>query len=246
MPVSSRGPRRRRSWWCHTPLIDPQHPNPSTTGRGIRCGVQTRLDRGPRGIPRGRELSSQSRNCGSLETQLTHRPADRLRPQQRPGSTHLLPVLQECHRLAGAFAAHLAQYCATGSVPGPQPRARRSPPIPHAPTPCGITPTPRAPNQLVARLNIEHQSIWGASHTHQMEALQADQQITTLKRHRAAAGRARHRPRSCENRGGRSPLIIKDLDLYPQPPTNTRSPTPNSEEPVNVAEGDVVEFRFST
>ncbi|MDU5164397.1 MAG: hypothetical protein E6212_07585, partial [Actinomyces sp.] len=31
--------------------------------------------------------------------------------------------------------------------------------------------------------------------------------------------------------GGRSPLIIKDLDLYPQPPTNTRSPTLNSEEP---------------
>ena len=41
----------------------------------------------------------------------------------------------------------------------------------------------------------------------------------------------RHRPRSFEDRGGRSPLIIKDLDLYPQPPTNTRSPTLNSEEP---------------
>jgi len=29
-----------------------------------------------------------------------------------------------------------------------------------------------------------------------------------------------------------SPRIIKDLDLYPQPPTNTHSPTLNSEEPV--------------
>ena len=38
--------------------------------------------------------------------------------------------------------------------------------------------------------------------------------------------------RSFEDRGGRSPLIIKDLDLYPQPPTNTRSPTLNSEEPL--------------
>ena len=37
--------------------------------------------------------------------------------------------------------------------------------------------------------------------------------------------------RSFEERGGRSPLIIKDLDLYPQPPTNTWSPTLNSEEP---------------
>jgi len=55
------------------------------------------------------------------------------------------------------------------------------------------------PNQLVARLNIEHQSIWGASHAHQMEALQTDEQITpitTIKRHGAAAGRVRHRPRS--------------------------------------------------
>jgi len=39
--------------------------------------------------------------------------------------------------------------------------------------------------------------------------------------------------RSFEDRGGRSPLIIKDLDLYPQPPLNTRSPTLNSEEPYN-------------
>ena len=44
--------------------------------------------------------------------------------------------------------------------------------------------------------------------------------------------------RSCEtppevlrDSGGRSPLTIKDLDLYAQPPTNTYSPTLNSEEP---------------
>ena len=63
-----------------------------------------------------------------------------------------------------------------------------------------------------------------------MEALQTDEQITPIKRH-TAAGRARHRPRSFEDRGGRSPLITWDLDLYPQPPLNTRSPTLNSEEP---------------
>ena len=52
-------------------------------------------------------------------------------------------------------------------------------------------PTTRAANQLVARLNIEHQGPWGASHAHQMEALQTDEQITpitTIKRHGAAAG----------------------------------------------------------
>ena len=31
--------------------------------------------------------------------------------------------------------------------------------------------------------------------------------------------------------GSRRPFIIKDLDLYPQPPTNTRSPTLTSAEP---------------
>ena len=104
----------------------------------------------------------------------------------------------------------------------------------HAPVALSNHPTTRAANQLVARLNIEHQGPWGASHVHQMEALQTDEQITpitTIKRHGAAAGRVRHRPRSFEECGGRSPLIIKDLDLYPQPPTNTRSPTLNSEEP---------------
>ena len=102
------------------------------------------------------------------------------------------------------------------------------------PWPCASHPATRAPRQLIARLNIEHQSIWGASHAHQMEALQTDEQITPItpiKRH-TAAGRARHRPRSFEDREGRSPLITWDLDLYPQPPTNTHSPTLNSEEPV--------------
>ena len=104
----------------------------------------------------------------------------------------------------------------------------------HAPVALSNHPTTRAANQLVARLNIEHQSPWGASHAHQMEALQTDEQITpitTIKR-RTAAGRVRHRPTSFEERGGRSPLITWDLDLYPQPPLNTHSPTLNSEEPL--------------
>ena len=35
----------------------------------------------------------------------------------------------------------------------------------------------------------------------------------------------------CDDGMGGSPLIIKDLDLYPQPLTANRSPTLNSEEP---------------
>ena len=37
----------------------------------------------------------------------------------------------------------------------------------------------------------------------------------------------------CDDGMDGSPLIIKDLDLYPQPPTDTRSLTHNSEEPRN-------------
>ena len=71
------------------------------------------------------------------------------------------------------------------------------------PWPYVIQPTTRAPRQLVARLNIKHQRIWGANHAHQMEALQTDEQITPIKR-RTAPGRVRHRPRSFEDRGKKS------------------------------------------
>ena len=48
-------------------LINPQHPHACEAGGVIRCGLQTRLDMGPHGIPRGCQLSSQSCNgCGFL------------------------------------------------------------------------------------------------------------------------------------------------------------------------------------
>ena len=49
-------------------LIDSQYLNPCETGGVIRCGLQTRLDMGPHGVPRSCQLSSQSCNGGSLET----------------------------------------------------------------------------------------------------------------------------------------------------------------------------------
>ena len=39
-------------------------------------------------------------------------------------------------------------------------------------------------------------------------------------------------PKVLDDSGDRRPLIIKDLDPYPQPPTNTHSPTLNPEETV--------------
>lgn len=147
MPVSSRRPRRRRSWWCHTPLIDPGYPHACEAGGVIRCGLQARLDMGPHGVPRGCQLSSQSCNGGSLEAQLSDRPADRPHTQTRPGCAHLLAMLQERHRLAGAFAAYPASYCATGSLPEPRPKARRSPPPPRARNLEQVTPQPGQPAQ---------------------------------------------------------------------------------------------------
>ena len=92
------------------------------------------------------------------------------------------------------------------------------------PWPCAIQPTTRAPRQLVARLNIKHQGPWSASYAHQMEALQTDKQITTVKRHGAAAGRARHRPRSLKTAG-------VEVRSSPGTSTSTRNPRPTPTHP---------------
>ena len=217
-------------------LINPQHPHACETGRVIRCGLQTRLDMGPHGIPRGCQLSGQASDGGPFEAQLSDRPADRPGAQTRPGCAHPLVMFQECHRLAGGFAAYPSALVPPDPCRNPGP-GRVNHFHHHAPVALCDHPATRAAHQLVARLNIEHQGPWGASHAHQMEALQTDEQITpitTIKRRRAAAGRVRHRPRSLDDSGGRGPLIFKDLDLYPQPPTNTHSPTLNSEEPLSL------------
>ena len=139
-------------------------------------------------------------------------------------------LLGEGRDLAGVFAAYPA------SIKPPDPRQDPGPwrvDHLHHHTPVALCdhPTTRAASKVIAGLYVKHQTTLTSSKSDQMEALQNDEQITPIKRHRAAAGRARHRPRSLDDSRGRSPLIITDLDLYPQPPTNTRSPTLNSEEP---------------
>jgi len=181
---------------------------------------------GPHGIPRGCQLSSQASDGGSFEAQLSDRPADRPGPQTRPRCAHLLAVLQECHRLAGVFAA----YPASLMPPDPHrdPGPRRVDHLHHHTTVALCDhPTTRAPRQLVARLNIKYQSIWGASHAHQMEALQTDEQITpitTIKRRRAAAGRVRHRPRSFKIAG-------VEVRSSSRTSTSTRNPQPTPTHP---------------
>ena len=207
-------------------LINPQYLHACEPGGVIRCGLQARLDVGPHGVPCGCQLSSQSCDGGSLETQLSDRPADRPGAQTRPGCAHPLVVFQECHRLAGVFAAYPASFMPpdTRRDPGP---GRVDHLHDHAPVALSNHPTTRAANQLVARLNIEHQGPWGASHAHQMEALQTDEQITpitTIKRHGAAAGRVRH----C-----RGPLKIAGVEVRSssRTSTSTRNPRPTPGHP---------------
>ena len=128
--------------------------------------------------------------------------------------------------------------CATGSLPGPRPRGRVDRLHHHAPVALCDHPTTRAASQLVARLNIEYQSIWGASHAHQMEALQTDEQITpitTIKRHGAAAGRVRH----C-----RGPLKIAGVEVRSssRTSTSTRNPRPTPGHPHSTRKSRIAEM----
>ena len=116
----------------------------------------------------------------------------------------------------------------------PGPRARLSPPPPRA---RGLVRSPHNPGsqrgdhrtlcRASEHLGCEPRSSDGchpnrrADHTdHNDQATQSSSRLGETP------------PEVLESSRGRSPLIIKDLDLYPQPPTNTRSPALNSEEPV--------------
>ena len=158
MPVSSRGPRRRRSWWCHRPLINPQHPNPRKTGRVIRFGLQTRLDVGPHGVPRGCQLSGQERWWLLRSATVGSPSGSPGRPDAPWGRTSArhVPGMSPSGRCVRGISSVV---CAIGSAPGSRPRARRSPPPPYdrglersphnqGSQPAGCTTQHRAPEHL--------------------------------------------------------------------------------------------------
>ena len=220
MPVSSWAPAASVLVVPHV-LINPQHLNPCEAG-----GVQMRPCR--HGLIRVHTVFH-------------------VVPHWRASPTIVAPSTRNC-RIAQRIArtprrargAHTEWFCSM-KVTIRQVRSRHIqrrivPPDPHrdpgprrvdhlhhhTPVTLSDHPTTRAANQLVARLNIEHQSIWGASHAHQMEALQVDEQITpitTIKRHGAAAGRVRHRPRSLTTAG----VQVRSSS---RTSTSTRNPRP--------------------
>ena len=226
MPVSSRGPRRRRSWWCHTPLIDPGYPHACETGRVIRCGLQARLDVGPHGVPRGSSLAGQAQDSGSLEAQLSDRPADRPHTQTRPGSTYRVVLLDEGRDLAGGFAAHPAPFVPPDPHRDPGP-GRVDHLHHHAPVTLCDHPTTWAASTAVTGLSVARQTTLTPSDRNQMETLQVNEQITpitTTRRHRAAAGRVRHRPRSLTTAG-------VEVRSSSRTSTSTRNPRPTPGHP---------------
>ena len=193
MPVSSRGPRRRRSWWCHTCSSTPSTRTPAKRAGSsdaacrhglIRVHTVFHVVASCRANPA--MVAPSKRNC-----RIAQRTA---RAQTRPGSARRVVLLNESHDPAGGFAAYPSALKPSDPRRDPGP-GRVDHLHHHTPMTLSDHPTIWAPRQLVARLNIEHQSIWGANRTHQMEALQVDEQITpitTIKRGRAAAGRVRH------------------------------------------------------
>ena len=176
---------------------------------------------GPHGIPRSCQSSSQSCNTGSLEAQLSDRPADRPHTQTRPGSAHLLAALQERHCLAGAFAAHPASF--KPPVPCRNPGPGRVDHLHHhTPVTLSDHPTTRAASTAITGLYVEHQTTLTPSDSNQMKTLQVDEQITlltTTRRHRPAAGRVRHHPRSLRTAG----TEVRSLSRIS---TSTRNPRP--------------------
>ena len=134
-------------------LINPQHPNPRKMGGVIRCGLQARLDVGPHGVPRGCQLSGQASDSGSLETQLSDRPADRPHTQTRPGCAHPLVMFQECHRLTGGFAAYPSAL--VPSDPRRDPGPGRVDHLHHH-TPVALSKSPHKPGSQPAGCTTRH------------------------------------------------------------------------------------------
>ena len=172
-------------------------------------------------LPRNATVGSPSGSPGRPDAPGVRTPARRV-PGMSPsrGCVRGISIAVLCHRILVGTPAHGASITSTTTRPWP----------------CAIQPTTRAPCQLVARLNIEYQSIWGASHAHQMEALQTDEQITpitTIKRHGAAAGRVRH----C-----RGPLKIAGVEVRSssRTSTSTRNPRPTPGHPHSTRKSRII------
>ena len=193
--------------------------------------MQARLDRGPHGIPRGSSLAGQPQDSGSLEAQLLDRP----RPQTRPGSTHLLAMLQERHRLAGGFAAYPSAFVPSDPCRNTGPR--RVDHLHHH-TPMTVSKSPHNPGSQ----HSDHRTLCRApDHTHAERqkpdgsppSQRADHTDHNDQATQSSSKQGQTPPRSLTTAGveDRSSSRTSTPTPHPPPPINTHSPTLNPEEP---------------
>jgi len=89
-------------------------------------------------------------------------------------------------------------------------------------------PTTWAASTALTGLPVEHQTTLTPSGSNQMETLQVDELITTIKRHRVAAGRVRHRPGPLKTAGvevrssSRTLTSTRNPDQHPVTHTHLR------------------------
>ena len=226
MPVSACGPRRRRSWWCHTCSSTPSTRTPAkragSSDAACRHGLiwdHTVFHVVPSWRARPAMVAPSKRNC-RITQRIARTPKRARGAHTRSSCSRNVTVSQVCSR----HIQHRIVPPDPHRIPGP---GRVDHLHHHTTVALCDHPTTRAPRQLVARLDIEHESIWGASYAHQMEALQTDEQITpitTIKRHGAAAGRMRHCPRSLKIAG-------VEVRSSPGTSTSTRNPRPTTGHP---------------
>ena len=193
MPVSSRGPRRRRSWWCHTCSS-----TPSTRTPAKRAGSSDAACR--HGLIWDHTVFHVVASC-------------RANPAMVAPSKRNCRIAQRTARTPKrALGAHTRSSCSRNvtiwQVRSRHIQRRIVPPDPHRDpgsrcvdhlhhhtlVPLCDHPTTWAASTALIGLPVEHQTTLTPSGSNQMEALQTDEQITpitTIKRH-TAAGRVRH------------------------------------------------------
>ena len=173
MPVSSRGPRRRRSWWCHTCSSTPSTRTPAkragSSDAACRHGLiwdHTVFHVVASCRARPQVVAPSKRNC-RIAQRIARVPRRALGAHIRSSCSRNVTVSQVrsrhiqrrlCHRILVGTPAQGASMTSTTMRPWP----------------CAIQPATRAARQLVARLNIEHQGPWGASHAHRPPNRRAD------------------------------------------------------------------------
>ena len=220
MPVSSRGPRRRRSWWCHTCSSTPNTCTPAkragSSDAACRHGLMwdhTVFHVVASCRARPAMVAPSKRNC-RIAQRIARVPRRARGAHTRSSCSRNVTVWQACSR-------HI-QRRIVPPEPCRNPGPGRVDHLHHHTTVALCDhPTTRAPRQLVARLNIKYQSIWGASHAHRPQTDEQITPITTIKRHRAAAGRVKHRPRSVTTAG-----VEVRSSPRTSPPTHNPQPTP--------------------